>query len=86
VRQLRNRAAHGRIIGAFHNLIQLRQTETANHQLMRFRGRNKASIILNANLATRSRSTLGFLRSTRFFGGWALCFSGHDTSLMENDK
>ena len=51
MRQFRNCSAHGRIIGPFHNLIQLRQTETANHLLVRFRRSNKAALVLNTNLA-----------------------------------
>jgi hypothetical protein len=85
MRQLRDRAAHGRIVGPLDNLIQFRQTEAANHLLVRFRRRNETSVILNANLAI-CRATVGFVISTLSFGGFAFCFSRHNTSSMENDK
>src|SRR6266852_4521350 len=44
-------ASHGLIIRTFHNLIQLRQAQTAHHLLVRLRCRYKASIVLDSNLA-----------------------------------
>src|SRR6266404_6541694 len=48
-------ATHGIVVRTFHNLIQLRQAQTAHHLFVRLWCRNKASIVLDSNLAFVSR-------------------------------
>src|SRR5258705_1162300 len=48
-------AAHGIVVRTFHNLIELRQAQTAHHLFVRLWCRYKASIVLDSNLAFVSR-------------------------------
>jgi len=51
MRNLGYRAAHGSIIRTLDNLVELRQTQAANHLFMSFRRGYETSVLLNPDLA-----------------------------------
>ena len=66
-------ATHGIRVRALYNLIQFGQAKTADDRLVRLRGRNEASIILNSNLALTNRFLF-------------LCLTWHNTSQSFETK
>jgi hypothetical protein len=46
-----NEAAHRSVVWTLDNLIELRQANASDNQLVRFRARDKAAVILNPNHA-----------------------------------
>src|SRR6266550_1958215 len=55
-------ATHRIRVRALDNLVQFGQAQTADDRLMRLRGRNEASIILNSNLTLLTASFVFALR------------------------
>ena len=58
VRNLSDRATHGSIIWTLDDLVQLRQTQAANHLLMGLRRGYETSVVLNADLTRIRRLAL----------------------------
>src|SRR6185436_4209656 len=84
MRNFGDRSTQRRRISPLHNLVQLRQAETAHHLFLRFRRRNKAAIVLHPKYRLVSRP-LCFRGLTFFFCYCALCFSRHNTSNPIHD-